>query len=89
MKPTEELRNVIMRLSENVDLVAYADWVFRKSGKAKRLSEKDPWRYTRLYLMDYGDPSDLDTLMAIFADVGIGNESEALAWIFRNDEHIP
>ena len=86
---TDKVKDTIMQLSELCDLVAYSDYVAKRTRYGKRPHRKDAWGYTRAYMQSYGDPEDTEAVIALFDSADLTSELEAARWLLKHDKLVP
>ncbi len=85
---TSEVRSIIMRLSQMLDLVGLTTYVGDKT-KYGRKAGREAWQYTREYMAVYAKESDPDEVIRIFESVGAHNDIEAGRWLLKYDDLVP
>ncbi len=87
---TASVENTIMQLSMLTDLIGLRTGIIEGTEKGRKLAEDgDPWHNTRLYMRDYADPANTESVIALFEGAGCHNEIEAVRWLLRHDELVP
>ena len=82
------LHPALLQLSCITDLVAYQDFMGRKTRYGKKHGP-EPWHFTRQYVAHTMPGTDADSVVALFIEAGADNDVEASFHVANSLHLIP